>query len=105
MTNNTGQICFAASRVYVQEGIYDRFLHAYTEAFEAKKNVIGDPEDPTKELGPVVDKSQYERVMNIIDAAKREEQGKLLCGGNRIGKKVSITLASPLHSNYRIGLS
>ncbi|KAL4897833.1 aldehyde dehydrogenase domain-containing protein [Aspergillus ambiguus] len=81
LTNNSGQICFAASRVYVQEGIYDRFLQAYREAFEAKRRVIGDPEDVRFELGPVVDKAQYDRIMNIIESAEKEQQGTLVTGG------------------------
>lgn len=88
LTTNSGQICFAASRVYVQEGIYDRFLEAYRKGFEAKREVIGNPEDERSELGPVVDKAQYDRIMGIIKKAEQEEQGTLLVGGKPLSSKV-----------------
>ncbi|BCS30763.1 uncharacterized protein APUU_81066S [Aspergillus puulaauensis] len=87
LTSNSGQICFAASRVYVQEGIYDKFIAAYQEAFEAKRAVIGDPDAPGSELGPVVDKAQYDRIMGIIDNAQQEDQGTLLVGGKPLFSK------------------
>lgn len=89
LVTNTGQICFAATRVYVQAGIYDEFVKQYSAAFKAKHNVIGDPDKQGTEIGPVVDKAQFERVMGIISTAKEEKAGTLLTGGERIGSKVS----------------
>lgn len=88
MATNSGQICFAATRVYVQENIYDKFISAYLEGMKAKTAAMGDPEDSTSQIGPVVDKAQYERIMGIIDGAQAEKQGKLLAGGRDGGKKV-----------------
>ncbi|OJJ55389.1 hypothetical protein ASPSYDRAFT_92525 [Aspergillus sydowii CBS 593.65] len=87
LTNNSGQICFAASRVYVQEGIYDKFLAAYQKAFEAKRAVTGDPNAAGSEIGPVVDKAQYDRILGIVDNAKEEGQGTLLVGGKPLLSK------------------
>ncbi|KAG8165588.1 hypothetical protein KVR01_004140 [Diaporthe batatas] len=84
---NTGQVCIAATRVYVQSGIYDAFLEAYAKAIEEKKNSIGDPEKSDTEIGPVVDKAQFDRIMGIINAAKAEKQGTLHSGGGRIGSE------------------
>ncbi|KAE8155244.1 aldehyde dehydrogenase [Aspergillus avenaceus] len=81
LTTNSGQVCIASSRVYVQEGIYEKFLAAYQKAFEAKRNVMGDPEATGTELGPVVDKAQYDRITKIIERAQSEEEGTLLIGG------------------------
>lgn len=88
LTNNSGQICFAASRVYVQEGIYDKFIAAYQKAFEAKRAVTGDPNAAGSEIGPVVDKAQYDRILGIVDNAKEEGQGTLLVGGKPLLSKV-----------------
>lgn len=107
LTSNSGQICFAASRVYVQEGIYDKFIAAYQEAFEAKRAVIGDPDAPGSELGPVVDKAQYDRIMGIIDNAQQEDQGTLLVGGKPLFSKVSYRARSRwkiLKCSYCTGL-
>lgn len=88
LTNNSGQICFAASRVYVQDGIYDKFLTAYRKAFNAKREAMGDPESSNSQIGPVVDQAQYERILNIIHTAKQTGDGKLLQGGATTGSKV-----------------
>lgn len=90
LNNNSGQICFAASRVYVQEGIYDKFLQEYIAAFKAKTKLIGDPEDKATQIGPVVDKSQYDRIMGIIESARDQGDGELIVGGRQKGETVSI---------------
>lgn len=94
LLTNTGQICFAATRVYVQTGIYDEFVKQYSSAFKAKHTVIGDPDKQGTEIGPVVDRSQFERVMNIISTAEAEKAGTLLAGGKRIGSKVRAILGA-----------
>ncbi|PGH26921.1 hypothetical protein AJ80_01302 [Polytolypa hystricis UAMH7299] len=71
ITANTGQVCFAASRVYVQEGLADRFNAAYKTAMTEKASTAGDPEDLKTLLGPVVDNARFERVMGFI---KRDQQ-------------------------------
>ncbi|EXJ87662.1 hypothetical protein A1O1_04586 [Capronia coronata CBS 617.96] len=85
ITAGSGQTCFAASRVYVQEGIYQEFMTAYVQAMKDKAKVMGDPEAPGTELGPMVDRAQYERVSGFIQ--RGQSQGKLLVGGPRVGDK------------------
>ena len=75
--------------MYVQEGIYDKFLAAYSAAFEAKAKVMGNPEGNGVELGPVVDEAQFKRIRDIIDSAQKEEQGTLLVGRQANNGKVS----------------
>ncbi|GAP92144.1 putative aldehyde dehydrogenase [Rosellinia necatrix] len=80
---NTGQICFAASRVYVQEGIYDKFLEGYKKAMEERAKAIGDPDAAGTLMGPIVDKLQFDRVSGFLERGKT--QGTLLTGGSRVG--------------------
>jgi len=91
ITANTGQVCFAASRVYVQEGIYDKFIEKYKQAMMDKKNAVGDPEDKETSIGPLVDEAQFKRVSGFIERGQ-QGQGKLLVGGQRVGDKVSHAL-------------
>lgn len=50
--SNQGQICIAASRIYVQSGIYEQFVQ---KAVDFAKNIkIGNPSDPTSQHGPQV---------------------------------------------------
>jgi len=85
ITANTGQVCFAASRVYVQEGIYDKFVEGYKKAMQAASKTIGDPDKEETVMGPLVDQAQFDRVSGFIERGK--SQGKLLTGGSRVGEK------------------
>lgn len=89
ITANTGQVCFAASRVYVQEGIAAKFTEGYKKAMAAKADSAGDPDDESTLFGPLVDSAQFERVSGFIDRGK-QGPGELLTGGARIGEKVSL---------------
>ena len=58
---NHGQCCCAGSRIYVQDGIYDKFVEAFKA--RAQKTVVGDPFDPNTFQGPQVSQLQYDRIM------------------------------------------
>lgn len=75
----------------MQSGIYDEFVDAYIKALQSKDNVVGDPEDKATQIGPVVDKLQYDRIMGIINTAEKEKQGTLLAGGRPSQSKVRST--------------
>lgn len=86
ITANTGQVCFAASRVYVQEGIYEKFIEGYKKAMQDKAKEVGDPDVDGTNIGPLVDEAQFKRVSGFIERGQKG-QGKLLVGGQRIGDK------------------
>jgi acyl-CoA reductase-like NAD-dependent aldehyde dehydrogenase len=66
---NTAQVCIATKRLYVHEDIYDALL---TELVNYAKTVkVGDGSDPATELGPIQNKMQYEKVMDLIEDTKR----------------------------------
>jgi aldehyde dehydrogenase (NAD+) len=81
---NQGQSCCAGSRVFVEETIYQRFVEK--SIARAKKRIVGDPFDSRTELGPLVDQSQFDKVMGYIESG-RGEGATLACGGNRIGNR------------------
>ncbi|MDB5313038.1 MAG: betaine-aldehyde dehydrogenase [Gemmataceae bacterium] len=80
---NQGQCCVAGSRLFVQEKVYDEFVHKMVAKTKGRK--VGDPFDPATEQGPQVSQEQFDRVMGYIDAG-RNEGAKLLLGGNRVGQ-------------------
>lgn len=84
---NSGQICAMASRVFVQEGIADKFTDLLMGAFEqfSKGNFIGDPSDENTQVGPIADKKQFERVMEYLEIGKQD--GELITGGMQRGGK------------------
>lgn len=77
-TMNQGQVCAAGSRVYVERSVYQEVADKLVEM--AKNLKVGDPFDPTSEMGPLVSREQYDRVTNYIEIAK-QEGGKILVGG------------------------
>lgn len=77
---NQGQVCCAATRMFVQGPIYDEFA----ERIAAKANEIklGQPLDPATTMGPLVSREQHERVLGYLKLA-REEGAQPKAGGER----------------------
>ncbi|MEM0999542.1 MAG: aldehyde dehydrogenase [Bacteroidota bacterium] len=75
---NQGQICLCGSRIYVQRGIYERFVADFIQRVEALK--IGDPQEADTDLGAIVSQDHYKKNLAYIQLA-REEGGEILCGG------------------------
>ncbi len=78
---NQGEVCLAGSRLLVQREIYDDFLARYVAAAEAL--VVGDPRDPTTQIGPLVSTEHLEKVLSYIELGQAEG-GKLMTGGHRV---------------------
>ena len=81
---NHGQCCCAGSRVYVQEGVYDKFVAAFKA--RAQKNTVGDPFKEDTFQGPQVSQLQYDRIMEYIKSGK-DEGATVETGGERHGSK------------------
>ncbi|EAL63182.1 aldehyde dehydrogenase [Dictyostelium discoideum AX4] len=81
---NAGQCCSAASRIYVQSGIYDQFVEKIKKQVESR--VLGDPLSKDTHQGPQVNKFQFESILRYIETGKREG-ATLVCGGKRFGNK------------------
>jgi len=79
---NTGQSCIAASRIYVQRPIFDRFVAAFVERTRSLK--VGDGLDDGVEIGPLIDAAALDHTMAHIDQA-RAAGAEVLCGGGRAG--------------------
>ena len=52
----------------------------------ASKRVVGDPYEPNTAQGPQIDDKQFDKVLRLIDAG-RKEGAKLVAGGKRVGTK------------------
>ena len=75
---STGQSCAAASRLFVQEGIYREFLERVVSQVRALR--VGMPERPSTELGPQTSKEQLQKTMHYISLG-HEEGSRLVTGG------------------------
>lgn len=66
---NSGQVCTAIKRLYVHEKVYEPVVRGLAE--QARKVRVGDGLDPETQLGPINNKMQLERVMGLVDDARR----------------------------------
>ncbi|TXS45847.1 aldehyde dehydrogenase [Streptomyces sp. uw30] len=72
--DNSGQDCCARTRILVQRSAYDRFLELLSPAIEAI--TVGDPADEKTDMGPLISKSQLERVRSYVDPGAEAIRGK-----------------------------
>jgi aldehyde dehydrogenase (NAD+)/retinal dehydrogenase len=79
----SGQLCVAASRVYVQKSVADQFIREYTKRMKSAVSDFGDPQDPAVKLGPMVDEAQLERVKQMVERGRAEAE--LVVGGGQLG--------------------
>ena len=78
---NSGQICIASKRLYIQEEIYEDLLNRLVKMANSVK--IGNGLDNTNSMGPINNLSQLELVEELVADAK-SHGGEVLCGGNRL---------------------
>ncbi len=78
---STGQVCSNGTRVFVQKGIKDAFLARMTARL--KGVVMGDPQDPATNFGPMVSDRQRQIVMGFIDKGVAEG-ARLVTGGKLV---------------------
>lgn len=75
---NAGQTCIASNRYYVQTGIHDKFVDQLTD--EVKKLKIGNGLDEGVDIGPLINKAGYEKVVKHVEDAV-EKGAKVIVGG------------------------
>ena len=86
-----GEKCTAASRAIVVEEVYDEFLEELKTATEAMK--VGDPMDEDVAVGPVVNKGQYDGILEALETAKNE--GRVVKEGGATGSEDEGYFISP----------
>lgn len=83
-----GQACARGSRILVEDSAYDAVLAAVLNRL--KHVVVGDPQRPGIVLGPVVSQEACDRVMAVVERARRAPAaGTLVTGGERLGGELA----------------
>ncbi|MDP2119135.1 MAG: aldehyde dehydrogenase family protein [Hoeflea sp.] len=77
---NKGEVCSATSRILVERSLYPRLLDRLKQATEAI--TIGAGDEPGVKLGPIVAKSQYDKILGFLDRAKTSG-ARIVTGGGR----------------------
>jgi 5-carboxymethyl-2-hydroxymuconic-semialdehyde dehydrogenase len=102
--SQNGERCTAGSRVLVERPLYEEFVTRLGERAAAIQ--IGDPADPSTELGALVSTEHYERVLSFVDAG-RAEGARLVTGGHRpahldTGNYLAATVFADVQPQMRI---
>ncbi|XP_053693334.1 aldehyde dehydrogenase, mitochondrial-like [Sabethes cyaneus] len=79
---NMGQCCIAATRTFVQEGIYDAFVKKAAELAKSRK--VGCPFAQDTQHGPQIDDTQFKKILRYIEIGKKEG-ANLVTGGVQVG--------------------
>jgi acyl-CoA reductase-like NAD-dependent aldehyde dehydrogenase len=77
---NAGQMCWAGSRAFIHESIYEGFVNELVAKSKAVK--LGPGMEDSSEMGPVVSKQRQETVLGYVKDGI-EEGARLLCGGKK----------------------
>jgi aldehyde dehydrogenase (NAD+) len=78
---NSGQICSAGTRLFVEQKIYDQFVERVASFGKGLR--IGNGLDPETQIGPLVSEQQLERVTGYLSTGQREG-AKAVAGGSRV---------------------
>lgn len=91
--SNAGQVCLAGSRLLVEASIYEEFVERFVAAAQALR--IGDPMDPTTQIGPLASEQHFRKVSSYFDVIERDG-GKIVTGGVGEGWVVKPTVVVDL---------
>jgi aldehyde dehydrogenase (NAD+) len=78
---NSGQVCCAGSRLFVEQKVYDRFVSRVAEYASTIR--VGNGLDPSTQMGPLISQEQLDRVTGYLRIGK-EEGAKAVVGGERL---------------------
>ncbi|MFX0549753.1 aldehyde dehydrogenase family protein [Hathewaya histolytica] len=103
---NQGQVCCAGSRLFVQEGIYDKFVTALKESFEKVK--VGLPWEEGVQMGAQINERQLQKILEFVEIGKAEG-ARLVSGGKRLeldslnkGAFLAPTILADANNNMRV---
>jgi len=103
---NSGQVCSAGTRLFVEQSVYEEFTERVAAFGKALK--VGAGVDPATQIGPLISGKQFERVSDYL-AIGRQEGAHLIAGGARLeggiydqGYYVQPTVFGNVHDDMRI---
>jgi RHH-type proline utilization regulon transcriptional repressor/proline dehydrogenase/delta 1-pyrroline-5-carboxylate dehydrogenase len=96
----SGQKCSACSRAIVLETVYDSFLKRLTEAVKSLN--LGAADAPDTNIGPVIDRTAQQRILQYIEKGKTEATLAVSINAPTGGYYVSPTVFSNVEANATI---
>jgi acyl-CoA reductase-like NAD-dependent aldehyde dehydrogenase len=98
---NSGQVCLAVKRLYVPDSLYEAMCSELAKLADAM--VVGDGLEPGTQLGPLQNKTQFERVKGFLEDARTH--GKIIAGGkalDRDGYFIAPTIVRDIPDSARL---
>jgi len=78
--SNQGEICLCGSRIFVERPVYERFKNDFVERVSKLK--VGDPLEAGTDVGAIVSRQHFDKIISYIDLAQAEG-GAILTGGRQ----------------------
>jgi acyl-CoA reductase-like NAD-dependent aldehyde dehydrogenase len=94
-----GQSCISVQRVLVQSEVYEDFAARLVKEVESLK--VGDPMDPNVDVGPVIQRSEVERIDSWVKEAA-SQGAEILTGGMADGPFFAPTLLSDVTPEMKV---
>src|SRR5690625_3482956 len=96
---NSGQACIAVQRIYVHQDIYEESLEKAKEV--ASSFIVGNPEDETTNIGPLIGEDQAERAEKWVQEAV-QLGAKVVVGGTREGALFQPTVLTDVTEDMKV---
>jgi acyl-CoA reductase-like NAD-dependent aldehyde dehydrogenase len=100
---NSGQICVAIKRLYVHDSVYEPLSRALARI--AREVKVGDGMENSTEIGPIQNKMQYDRVLEILEDTRHQPGVRILAGGHaldRPGYFIAPTIVADITDGTRL---
>jgi acyl-CoA reductase-like NAD-dependent aldehyde dehydrogenase len=100
---NCGQVCMAIKRVFVPEQRYEQVCDSLASL--AKGYRVGDGFEPDVQMGPLQNKMQYDKVLDVLEDTKRQPGVRILAGGhtlNQPGYFLAPTIVADIADDARL---
>ena len=94
-----GQSCISVQRIFVQSEVYDDFVARLVKQVQSLK--VGDPLDPTVDVGPVIDKGALDRIDEWVKEAAAGG-AEVLTGGTREGSLYQPTILANTSAEMKV---
>lgn len=82
---NKGEICFGGTRLLVERSIHDEVVERLKVKIAGMH--VGDPFDAETDIGPVADKSEYDKILGYIKIGREQDHATVVSGGNRSARQ------------------
>jgi glyceraldehyde-3-phosphate dehydrogenase (NADP+) len=94
-----GQVCISVQRAFIHEAVWDEFMDRFSAGARALK--VGDPLDPTTDVGPMVDAGQAARTQRWVDEAVALG-GTVVAGGQGTGTFFPPTILTDVPTSAQV---